>query len=72
MRNTTNTFAIGKYPQLRLIAWNRREDDPITEAEAFALYEANWRYVEPGALDPQERALIERLTVQYGKGVMHV
>lgn len=72
MGTPTHTLLIGDYPQLRLIAWNRREGDVLTEEEAFALYEANWRHVDQDRLDARERAMIERLTQQYGKGVMNV
>jgi len=67
-----HTLAIRDYPQLRLIAWNRREGDVITEEEAFGLYETNWRYVNEYDLDDRERAMIHRLTQEYGKGVMNV
>ncbi|MDO4682466.1 MAG: hypothetical protein Q4B17_06715 [Lautropia sp.] len=39
---------LSDYPQLCLLAWNRDPDGWIDEAEAFALYEANWRHVDPG------------------------
>lgn len=38
------------YPALRLLAWNR-SSRKLTEEEALALYEANWRHV--GKLDPR-------------------
>ncbi len=47
---------IDKYPQLKLIAWNRPTGE-VSEQEAFAIY---------------ERQLIERLKADYGHGVMHV
>lgn len=62
---------IADYPQLALLAWQRR--GPVIDAEeAFALYEANWRFVDDETLTNQERALIERLTEAYGKGVLNV
>ena len=45
MRAAADTFVIGDFPQLRLIAWNRHPHDEITGAEAFDLYERNWRFV---------------------------
>lgn len=63
---------IEEYPQLRLIAWNRRQDDFIEEDEAFALYERNWSLVDLTALTDKEHVLIERLAAQYGNGVLHV
>lgn len=63
---------LAEYPQLKLIAWNRREDDLIEEADALALYERNWRYVDESALLPKERHLIDRLVRAFGHGVLHV
>jgi hypothetical protein len=63
---------IAEYPQLRLIAWNRKDDDLIQEDEALALYERNWRYVDRTHITEKEQRLINRLVVQYGNGVLHV
>jgi hypothetical protein len=63
---------IADYPQLRLIAWNRRQDELIEDVEAFALYERNWVYVDRAALTDVEQQLIERLVMKYGNGVLHV
>jgi len=60
------------YPQLQLIAWNRRDDVPVDEAEAFALYERNWHYIDQASLSADERQLIERLMHTFGNGVMNV
>jgi len=65
-------LALKDFPQLRLVAWNLRDDDQIDEQEAFALYERNWRFVEQSQLQVSEKALIERLTQQFGAGVMNV
>ena len=40
---------LADFPQLRMLAWNRPADAEVDEAEALALYEANWRFVEPDA-----------------------
>ena len=63
---------LSDFPQLRLIAWNRSADDDISEDEAFALYEANWRHVDQTALQLAEWQLIERLTQIHGHGLMNV
>ncbi|MBI4754433.1 MAG: hypothetical protein HY778_03210 [Betaproteobacteria bacterium] len=63
---------LSDYPQLRLLAWNRRDDDTIDEREALALYEANWRFVEPQHLTAAERELLDRLVREFGAGVLHV
>lgn len=63
---------LADYPQLKLIAWNRREDDLVDGEEALALYERNWRFVDEAALEHKERRLIECLVRQYGHGVLNV
>lgn len=65
-------IAIVNYPQLRLIAWNRHDDDLIDDEEALALYEANWRFVEPEQMAESERILLQRLVQQCGNGVLNV
>lgn len=65
-------IAIVNYPQLRLIAWNRQDDDLVDDQEALALYEANWRFIEPGKMAESERTLLERLVQQFGNGVLNV
>ena len=63
---------ISDFPQLKLIAWNRIENDFIDDEEALALYERNWRFVEQDKLLEKERDLIDRLVTQYGNGVLNV
>ncbi|GBU15176.1 hypothetical protein AwPolaro_05540 [Polaromonas sp.] len=63
---------LSEFPQLRCIAWNLRDDDTVDEREAFSLYERNWRFVDQAHLQASEKALIERLTNQFGRGVMNV
>ncbi len=63
---------IAEYPQLQLLAWSHRRDGELDEREALALYERNWRFVDEARLSAQERALIERLVKEYGKGVLNV
>ena len=41
---------LADYPQLRLLAWNRRDDDLIEGDEALALYERNWIHVDRAQL----------------------
>ncbi len=59
-------------PQLKLIAWNRHGEEALDEAEAFALYEARWRFIDQASLTAAERELIRRLTVTFGAGLLHV
>ena len=62
---------VAAYPNLRLLCWNRAERF-IPAAEAFALYERNWRFVDEKTLDATERELIERLARTYGGGLLNV
>lgn len=71
MADQVDMLNIDDYPQMTLLAWNRVVRD-IPEDVAFDLYEANWRFVEVDKLTEQEAALIERLTRQYGNGVLNV
>ena len=59
------------YPNLQLLCWNRAERF-IPAADAFALYERNWRFVDQKTLQPAERELIERLTRTHGAGLLNV
>lgn len=63
---------LAAFPQLRLLAWNRPADAWVDDAEAFALYEANWRLIEPADLTLTEADLIQRLTHEQGKGLLLV
>ena len=63
---------IDAYPQLRALAWNRRQGDVITERDALALYERNWRYVDQDLMLQDERAFLDRLIDKHGGGVLHV
>ncbi len=63
---------ISDYPQLSFIAWNRRKDSFVTEEEALAFYEANWRFVEEDELLEAERKLIDELVQRVGNGVLNV
>ena len=60
---------IDDYPQMALLAWNRVVR-VIAADDAFALYEAYWRFVDQDELTVIEAALINRLIKQYGKGVL--
>ncbi|MCW5622904.1 MAG: hypothetical protein KIS79_17465 [Burkholderiales bacterium] len=62
---------IDQFPNLALICWNRA-DRTVSEAEALALYEANWRFVDVQNMPERERALIERLVRDHGNGVLLV
>jgi len=59
------------YPNLALLCWNRTVRQ-ISEADALALYERNWRFVDQVNMPANERALIERLVQTHGNGVLLV
>jgi hypothetical protein len=62
---------INQWPALRDLAWNRA--DPWIPAEdALALYERNWRFVEPAQLTREEADLIDHLKHRFGGGVLNV
>lgn len=63
---------LARYPQLRLIAWQRDRTTRLDGREALALYESNWRFVDPQQLTPAETRLIRRLAKRYGHGVLNV
>jgi hypothetical protein len=60
-----------EWPTLRSLAWNR-SDRWIPAEEALALYERNWRFVEPTRLNQEEADLIDRLKNHFGGGVLNV
>ncbi len=63
---------LSDFPQLRMLAWNRPAEAEVDEAEALALYEANWRFVEPETLNEAEVALLRRLVQEQGAGLLLV
>ena len=63
---------LSDFPQLRMLAWNRPAEAEVDEAEALALYEANWRFVEPETMNEAEVALLRRLVQEQGAGLLLV
>ena len=61
---------IDQWPKLRELAWNRA-DRWIPAEEALALYERNWRFVQPDELTTEEATLIDRLKLRFGGGVLN-
>jgi hypothetical protein len=53
-------IAVKDYPQLAALCWSRPANAVVSGADALALYERNWRFVEPESFIPEERALLER------------
>lgn len=63
-------LALDEWPVLRELAWNRA-DRWIPASEALALYERNWRHVDPAALGKAEAALVDRLKARHGSGLFN-
>ena len=63
---------ISRYPELKLLGWQRTGQRFIDERDALALYEANWRFVDAEHLIPREAALIRQLADRHGRGVLNV
>lgn len=64
-----DVIEITRFPQLRLLCWNRG-DTFLPAAEAFNLYERNWRFVDVDRMALTELALLSVLAVRFGKGVI--
>ena len=62
------TVVPADYPELGRLAWSRDPTRPISGQDALSLYEANWRHVDTGALQPDEERLIRALAERYGRG----
>ena len=63
---------IDRYPELKMLGWQRTGQRFIDERDALALYEANWRFVDTAHLIPREAALIRQLADRHGRGVLNV
>ncbi|AWK42464.1 hypothetical protein GPY51_01065 [Photorhabdus laumondii subsp. laumondii] len=63
---------IADYPQMKNYAWYLAEDIELTDRDALAFYERNWKYIEEDKLGLQERQLIERLIHEQGNGFLNV
>lgn len=64
----TGDYSIPKnFLQPSWIAW-KRSLTPDRSANAFALYERHWRFIEPVTLTPEQARLIADLKAQFGDG----
>lgn len=66
----TLVVRVADFPGLQQVAWNLHEEY-LSAAEAFALYERNWKLLDLEHLDEKERALLDGLTVRFGAGVIN-
>lgn len=72
---SVDSVRVSDYPQLQLLAWHlpgAKGDLAVPGAQALALYERNWRHLEPATLIQRERDLIEALAKAHGNGVLLV
>lgn len=63
-------IAIDTYPQLKALCWNRQGATEIDAAEALAIYERNWRFVDLVTMQPHEKALLKTLAENFGNGAL--
>lgn len=68
MEKTVGQIIPAEFPQLNMLVWNRDPLRPIDAEDVFHLYERNWRLVDPAALTPPERELIDELGDKFGHG----
>jgi hypothetical protein len=66
----SETVEVSRYPQLKLLCWNRRNSF-LTAEDAWSLYERNWRFVETDRLEHMEQRLIKELSARFGGEVLH-
>ena len=59
-------------PQLQMFLWNRKNIIELEDKEALSLYEANWRFIEPEKMTPEERDVLDQLIYTVGNGVLNV
>ena len=62
---------LAKAPVLRSLLWTGREREHIAGREAFRHYENNWRFVRDAHMGAGEKRLLERLTKEYGQGLIN-
>ncbi len=70
--DTNQRIDLNQYAQLRSLAWHLPAAQHIDPAQAFALYERNWRHVDTDILSTAEQALIDQLTQSEGCGILLV
>ena len=65
-------IALASYPQLAGLTWSTPHATELLPEEAIALYERNWRHVDPSTLEEAERRLIRHLCRTFGVGPLLV
>lgn len=60
------------YPQLKQLAWQVHGAVTLSPAEAWDIYDRNWRHMNEQALTEHERQLIDALRLAFSGGDSHV
>lgn len=60
------------YPQLKQLAWQVHDTVTLSPAEAWDIYDRNWRHMNEQALTVHERQLIDALRLAFSCGDSHV
>ena len=60
------------YPQLKQLAWQVHDTVTLSPAEAWDIYDRNWRHMNEQALTVHERQLIDALRLAFSGGDNHV
>ena len=66
----TELVEISEFPQLKLLCWNLKTEF-LTRADAFSIYERNWRFIDQMSLEAGERMLIDDLVKELGRGMVN-
>lgn len=66
------TVRIADHPPLRALAWQLPDTAEITEPEALALLERNWRHLDFDNMAEPQRQWIRSLVSQHGGGYLLV
>lgn len=61
---------VDEYPNLMLLCWNVGTPC-VSRKHAFALYERNWRWLDVASAPDRERALIDDLAREFGRGLIN-
>jgi hypothetical protein len=59
---------LAEFPQLKGLAWQLRDVDELSPADALNLYERNWRHIDRASMEPAERAFLQALVDRLGGG----
>ena len=59
---------VDEYPNLKLL---NLKAPYVTRRDAFSLYERNWRLVDHAAASAHERAFIDDLAREFGRGLIN-